>query len=126
MTNSNWSMIPESEYEPAWFPAGPCEPAIARTKAGSVAKVEDAGMQSFGLQQMRADAQKVPSPVKPAQTAAAAIPLGAPAPLVAASAPASAVVAPTPIAESILNDDAVLKLITVHVGAQAGSSLSVR
>jgi hypothetical protein len=128
-TNSNWSLIPESEYEAAWFPAGPCEPAIPRTKAGSVAKVEDAGMQSFGLQQMRSDAQKVPSPVKP--TAAAVVPPAAPTPEVAAApAPASAsssgvaVVAPTPVAESILNDDAVLKLITAYVSAQAGTSLS--
>lgn len=128
-SNSNWSLIPEAEYEAPWFPAGVCEPAVARTKPGSVAKVEDAGMQSFGLQQMRTDAQKVPSPVKPvappAAPEASPTPVAAAKPAVVAAVPEPAVVAPTPVAESILNDDAILKLVTAFVGAKAGSSLSV-
>lgn len=130
-SNANWSLIPESQYEEPWFPAGVCEPAVPRTKPGSVARVDDAGMQSFGMQQMRADAQKAPSPVKPAvapPSAPVVAAASAPAPVVAApaAAVAPAVVAPTPVAESILNDDAVLRLINAFVAAQAGSSLSVR
>jgi hypothetical protein len=133
-SNSNWSLIPESEYEQPWFPAGPCEPAIPRTKAGSVAKQEDSGMQSFSLQQMHADAQKVASPVKPPAAAPVAPPAAPAATAPAAAAPVAApvvpkaeeVVAPTPVAESILNDDSVLRQINAFVAAKAGSSLSVR
>ena len=69
-THANWSLIPESEYEQPWFPAGPCDVAIPLTKQGSVARPELEGqgdMQAFSIQQMIADdaaAKKQPSPAK--------------------------------------------------------------
>jgi hypothetical protein len=85
-TRANWSLLPESEYEEPWFPLGePCEPAVPRTKPGGVFNpnnaAPDANMQSFSLEQMKADAQKLsgggggalPPPAgTPAKAAAAA------------------------------------------------------
>mmetsp|Transcript_22009 Transcript_22009/g.37127 ORF Transcript_22009/g.37127 Transcript_22009/m.37127 type:complete len:456 (+) Transcript_22009:106-1473(+) len=73
-TRENWGLIPEAEYEAPWFPAGPCEPAIPRTKPGGVANpagggVGGEGEQAFGLQQMMADAEK-----QKAAAAAGAVP----------------------------------------------------
>lgn len=35
-TQGHWSLLPESEYEEPWFPAGaPCENLIAQTKKGN-------------------------------------------------------------------------------------------
>ena len=66
-THSNWSLVPESEYEQPWFPAGVCEPAIAKTQPGSVKRPDaDSSMQSFSLNQMIADAQKVTISLPPA------------------------------------------------------------
>ena len=57
-TREHWSLLPEAEYGPAWFPAGECERAIPLTKPGSVQRVDgdttgDAGkessLQSFAL-----------------------------------------------------------------------------
>ena len=67
----NWSLLPEAEYEAPWFPAGACEPAVGRTKVGSVVRVEaaaDASMQSFSVQQMMADAQTVKAVSSPSKT----------------------------------------------------------
>jgi hypothetical protein len=62
-TRANWSLLPESEYEEPWFPLGPCAPAVPRTKPGGVYNSNnptgDAGMQSFSLEQMKLDAQKL-------------------------------------------------------------------
>jgi hypothetical protein len=81
-TREHWSLIPESEYEAPWFPAGsPCEVAIPRTRAGSVVRADaNDNMQSFSMDQMRMDASKATG--GPAATAAA-VP---PAPVVAATA----------------------------------------
>lgn len=58
-TNANWSLIPEIDYEPAWFPLGECVPAVPRTKPNSVQVAkQDNNMQAFSLQQMIQDAQK--------------------------------------------------------------------
>jgi hypothetical protein len=78
-THENWSLLPESEYEEPWFPAGePCVPAVPRTKAGSVPRPElDTNQvgQAFGVQQMIDDAAKLaaappplPSPKKVVET----------------------------------------------------------
>lgn len=71
-THVNWSLLPEAEYEEMWFPAGPCEPAVPRTKPGTVPRPDlasESGMQSFGVQQMQADAAKLnlatPAPGSP-------------------------------------------------------------
>lgn len=62
-THQNWSLLSETEYTSAsWFPLGECVPALALTKPGSVLKEEVAdGMQSFSLEQMKLDAQKLQS-----------------------------------------------------------------
>lgn len=121
-TRVNWSLIPEAEYEQPWFPAGePCEPAVPRTKAGSVQRVEEpsggeAGMQSFSVQQLIADAQalaaKPPSPVKsspPPAPAAEPVAVAAP-PLPPAEAP----VAAEPVHNA--SDRAVLSALSAFVG----------
>lgn len=65
-TRENWSLLPESEYEDPWYPAGsPCEFAVPRNKPGSV-KLPDVGtegsnMQSFNMDQLRKDAEKASS-----------------------------------------------------------------
>jgi hypothetical protein len=60
-TGANWGLLPESEYEAPWFPAGvECAVAIPRTTKGSVSRQpDDSNMQSFSIQQMIADAQKL-------------------------------------------------------------------
>ena len=63
-THANWSLLPVHEYAEPWFPLGtPCEPAVPITTAGSVKRTDgiDNGhsMQSFSLQQMMQDAQKL-------------------------------------------------------------------
>ena len=62
-TNESWRLLPESDYERPWFPAGAeCEFFVPKVKVGSVVKVQDNGnMQSFGLDQMKKDAQKLTS-----------------------------------------------------------------
>jgi hypothetical protein len=56
-THANWSLMPENEYEAPWFPSTKCDPAVPRTKAGSVIRVEEKDeMQAFGVQQMISDA----------------------------------------------------------------------
>jgi protein XRP2 len=57
----NWALLPENEYEDPWFPVGICEPAVPRTKCGSVQipPPENQNMQSFSVQQMIQDAEKL-------------------------------------------------------------------
>ena len=66
----NWSLVPEGEYEEPWFPAGtPCEPAVPRTKPGSVVRTDlteggavtpgGENMQSFSAAALR---ENVPPP----------------------------------------------------------------
>ena len=138
-THANWSLLPEAEYEQPWFPAGaPCEPAVPRTKPGSV-KVEAPAenMQSFSLQQMMLDAQKnsnpadaPPAPKKPAAAAAAVPPPVAQtppavpppnAPVAASPAKAAApaavpAVAPVQVSEHHAAVVAVLKAFTAFSG----------
>ena len=66
-TRKNWSLIDSSTYEQPWFPVGACPPAIALTVPGTVDKVQESGMQSFGAQQFQIDAEKPTSPTKPAK-----------------------------------------------------------
>lgn len=121
-TRENWSLLPESEYENPWFPLGPCDPAIQRTKPGSVQpRSEDGGMQSFSIQQIHQDAQKAsPSPAKAPAPAPVQTPVAAPAP-----APEPAAIAPTPVAQCIIDDDTIIQKIAGFVSAQAGTSLAV-
>lgn len=57
-THKNWALLPESEYEAPWFPAGECPVAVLKTAPGSVQRVEveSATMQSFDFSQLVADA----------------------------------------------------------------------
>lgn len=125
-TRANWSLLPESEYETPWFPLGACEPAIAKTRPGSVNREDaDAGMQSFSVQQMAQDAQKIASssPTKP-PAAAAAPPAPSPAKAVEATVAAAEVILES-VPQSILDDDTVLAKVRAFVGIQAGGSLKV-
>lgn len=59
-THANWALLPESAYEPEWFPQGPCAPAISKNAPGSVARLgSDSAMHSYGIEQMKADAEKL-------------------------------------------------------------------
>ena len=78
-TRKNWSLIDPANYEKPWFPAGECEPAIPLTVPGTVDKVQETGMQSFGAQQFQIDAAKSSSPTKPAQKDEVPPPLPPPA-----------------------------------------------
>lgn len=98
-TRANWSLLPEAEYEEPWFPGGACEPAIPRTKAGSVKREEAPAetMQSFSIQQMMADAaaaqqratQSTP-PIAPVATPEVVPPVPPAPPTTSAHAPATA------------------------------------
>jgi hypothetical protein len=66
-THANWSLIPEGEYEEAWFPVGICEPAVPITTVGAINSASaqsNAGMQSFGFEQLMVDAKTV-APIIP-------------------------------------------------------------
>ena len=98
----NWSLLPVSEYEAPWFPAGaPCIPAVPITAAGSVIRtdlasdnggsgVEVGGEQAFSIQQMIADAEKI--------KAAASAPPAPPASLPPAPVAAEVAAPPVPLA----------------------------
>ena len=90
-TNENWRLLPESDYEQPWFPAGSeCEYFVPKVKVGSVVKVQDNGnMQSFGVEQMKKDAQKS------ASTSAAAGPPVLPPPIPAVESPPSETATPS-------------------------------
>lgn len=131
-TRANWSLLPESEYEAPWFPLGPCEVAIPKTKPGSVNREDaDGGMQSFSVQQMAQDAQKIAasSPVKPPAAAAAPVTAPVAAPVVPSPAKATAIsvtdVVLESVPQSILDDDTVFAKVRAFVGIQAGGSLKV-
>lgn len=85
-THANWSLLPESEYEQPWFPAGPCDTAIPLTKPGTVARPElegQADMQAFSIQQMIADdaaAKKVTPPPVVSPSKVTPPPAGQPSP----------------------------------------------
>jgi protein XRP2 len=69
-THSNWSLMPENEYEEPWFPSTKCNPAVPRSKPGSVAKFEEKDeMQAFGVQQMISDAIQQGNEVVPPKLA---------------------------------------------------------
>jgi len=71
-THANWSLLPEAEYEVPWYPLGPCDPAIPRSKPDAVNKPQtDEKMQSFSIQQMIQDAQKLNVTAPPPAPAAA-------------------------------------------------------
>jgi hypothetical protein len=93
-THSNWSLLPVSEYEESWFPAGePCELAVPITLAGSVHRTDTApdggagaasgGEQAFSMAQMIADAEAlkatsasvVTPPMPPALSTESALPV---------------------------------------------------
>lgn len=81
-TRENWSLLSESEYEEPWFPVGPCEPAIPRSKSGCVATPATTQVgESFSLQDMIADSekQKVASAATKSMPAAASAPIDPPA-----------------------------------------------
>jgi hypothetical protein len=150
-TRANWSLLPESEYEEPWFPLGPCTPAVPRTKAGGVFNPNntgDANMQSFSLQQMVADAQKLgvseaskspakAAPAPPAPAAAAAV-VPPPAPTAtkgAASAcgasksccgaDAGAAEAAQVVGGASTEVERIKVVLEAFVGFQAGEDLSV-
>lgn len=73
-TKSNWSLLPENEYETPWFPQGQaCDMAIPRTLPNSVARVEEAAssssMQSFGFQQLVEDSKALDLDIPPTPSA---------------------------------------------------------
>lgn len=118
-THANWSLLPEAEYEAPWFPAGPCEPAVARTKAGTVDRpVAGENMQSFSLQQMMADAQKIST-----TPAASAAPAAAPVPAAVVPPPAPVAVAAPVVASP--EETAVTEVIKAFVAIKAGVTLAV-
>jgi hypothetical protein len=120
----NWGLLPESDYEEPWFPAGQaCELAVPRTKAGSVESTPvDAGMQSFSLQQMVADSKV--SPKKETSPPAAPV----------AKFEAPAVIPPTPpavpiVVAAVLENDPlaqITSLLSAYAAFRVGSDLSVR
>lgn len=155
-TRVNWSLLPEAEYEEPWFPLGPCTPVVPRTKPGGVFNPNntgDANMQSFSLQQMISDSQKLGvsttleaaaqsrnnSPTKqqrslPQVDASAPPPIPAfqlseapPAPTTTASIPATATSAAptaTPI-EGATDEDKVKAVLKLFAGYKAGEDISV-
>jgi hypothetical protein len=139
-SGNNWSLIPESEYETPWLPLGACEPAIPRTRPGAVqSKTEDSGgMQSFSLQQMMQDANKIASPPKALKTSESTV-TAAPAPPAVPTnsttssvgaaettvAPSSANIAPTQIPQTILDDNEILEKVRAFISLQARTASSV-
>jgi len=122
-THHNWKLIPPEEYGSPWFPIGECIPAIPLTKPGSVIKAGgEENMQSFSLNQLKIDAQKlVPSiptatgselPPPPADSTSSPTP-PIPGPPEADAAHKSAV-------------NAIRALIEALIGFKAGDDLSVR
>jgi hypothetical protein len=93
-TGENSVLIPRDQYEAPWFPAGPCEPCIALTVPNSVVRTDDQAPgvkkgqvgESYGADQLRADAAKVateappvPSPKKaPSPVKETVVPIPAP------------------------------------------------
>jgi hypothetical protein len=112
-THANWSLIPESEYEAPWYPAGaPCEHAVPMTKPGSVIRepIQDT-MQSFSI-------HPVPTAPPPAATVKPAVKVPEPTALVA--------VVPPPVPEKSADELAVLSVISKYASYKAGDDISVR
>lgn len=130
-SHENWSLLPEAEYEAAWYPAGECTPAIPKTKPGSVVRVEDTSMATFSATQLAAGDGKdvVPaaaavSPTKlPSAPAAAADAPPIPAVAIAGAPPAP----PTPSDIIPLKNDTdlVLECIAAYANFKAGDSMNV-
>ena len=114
-SNANWSLIPENEYEEPWFPAGIVEPAIGRTKPGSVVRVvEGEEMQSFSFHQLVADAQTIAasSPVKTA--------------LITNNSPTKvSTISPVPTITLNVDEAQINLLIQKYANYKAGDDLSV-
>ncbi len=60
-THGNWALLPEEQYEAPWFPLGTaCSIAVPRNAPHLVVtKKEEPGMQSFSMQDILADAEKI-------------------------------------------------------------------
>jgi hypothetical protein len=122
----NWSLLPVSEYEEPWFPAGePCEVAVPITLAGSVHRTDLApdggvgaagggGEQAFSMAQMIADAEALkatsPSVVTP------------PMPPVLPTESALPVVAKVAVALSS-NDPEVMSIIAAYANFSSAEEL---
>ena len=134
-TRANWSLLPVGEYEAPWFPAGPCEPAVPITVAGTVHREDLAegqagsGGQAFGLDQLRADAaaaaagSSAPLPGSPQK--APSMPPAAPASPAAtlsSSSSSSAVPVAMPAPESPWRGDGVPRHGSASVPAAAESA----
>jgi len=119
-THHNWKLIPEEEYGSPWFPLGECVPAIQLTKPGSVMKAGEENMQSFSLDQLKIDAQKL---VVPANAAGSPLPpppadMNLPTPPIPGPPEADAV------HKSAMN--AIRAVVEALVGLKAGDDISVR
>lgn len=123
-THHNWKLTPTEEYGSPWFPIGECVPAIPLTKPGSVIKAgEEENMQSFSLNQLKIDAQKLVPPVPaaagselpppPIDSTSSATPPPIPGPPEADAAHKSAV-------------NAIRAVIEALVGLKAGDDISVQ
>lgn len=130
-THHNWKLIPTEEYGSPWFPIGECVPAIPLTKPGSVIKAgEEENMQSFSLNQLKIDAQKLVPP-NPTTTAAAAAAGSFLPPPPSDSTSSSSPMPPIPgppeadaAHKSAVN--AIRSVIEALVGFKAGDDISVR
>jgi protein XRP2 len=107
-THVNWSLLPEDQYEAPWFPLGECEPAIPRTKPGSVHRE---AVEGFSIQQMISDANKLAVSNPPAPPAATQPP----------AAPTKEVQAPVDPREAEF-----ISLLTMFSTIKAGASVKVR
>ena len=135
-SHSNWSLLPEAEYEAPWFPAGECAPAVPRTKAGSVVRTDDASMQSFSAQQLAAGAGAAPpapsssgSPAKKAAPSPARLPTSPPAPAPPATAVAAVAAPPLPPAAGVVVEKTdvvkVLECVAAYANFKGGDALMV-
>eukprot|EP01034_Spumella_vulgaris_P029471 gene29471-36532_t len=127
----NWGLLPESEYEEPWFPAGqPCDLAVPRTKAGSVESTPvDSGMQSFSLQQMVADSKNSPKKEAPPAAPVAVVAHKFEVPVVTPPAPpppAAVVAAPVTTAVASGEDELakISALLDAYAAFTVGSDVS--
>ena len=122
-THHNWKLIPPEEYDSPWFPIGECIPAIPLTKPGSVIKAGgEENMQSFSLNQLKIDAQKLVPPIPTA--AGSELP---PPPADSTSSPTPPIPGP-PEADAAHKStvNAIRAVIEALIGFKAGDDLSVR
>jgi hypothetical protein len=135
-TRVNWSLLPVQEYEQPWFPAGECERAVPITTAGVVVRTDEqasgSSMQSFGMQQLVADAQAIAanSPSKgkaPTAPAVPAAPVAASATAPPLPATEAAVVAPDAASSGSSHpseSQPVLAVISAFVAAESPEKLT--